>query len=326
MCRSGRILVVDDDESTCRTLHMIFEKKGYGVLTAGSIHEALKKAVDSDINLAFLDIRLPDGDGVSLISPLRKMLPDIGIVMATAYATLETAMQACNDGASRYITKPLEMNEVLKIVEDIMEQQQKRVKIRRRYDSVVSELSRWKITEKKLVYQATHDSLTGLVNRAHFNELLVNAIQEASIKQFNVAVMLMDLDFFKTQNDTLGHRMGDRILKEVGRRLSEILRKGDTVARIGGDEFTLLLPDFTSLKDVVGCAQRVLEIVREPIGLAQKTVQMTTSIGMALYPEDAPDAGSLLHQADIAMYSAKKDGRDNYKRWTQVMETGESTR
>ena len=194
--------------------------------------------------------------------------------------------------------------------------------------------STWRdITERKRAEEiirqlAYHDDLTGLPNRRLFDDRLTLELVHAQRNQQRLAVMLLDLDHFKHVNDRLGHSVGDLLLQAVGERLTSLLRKSDTVARMGGDEFMLLLPEITSGEDVVKIAAKILEAFREPfafgdpqsLGLRTKghELHITTSIGIAMYPEDDEDGDTLMKHADIAMYSAKDQGRDNYQRYTLV--------
>ncbi len=129
--------------------------------------------------------------------------------------------------------------------------------------------------------------------------------------------MLLDLDHFKEVNDTLGHGVGDKLLQVVGDRLTSILRKGDTVARMGGDEFMVLLPEIAGGEDAAEVAAKILEAFREPFVFDGHELHITTSIGIAIYPDDGEDGDTLTKNADIAMYRAKDRGRDNYQRYTK---------
>ena len=154
-----------------------------------------------------------------------------------------------------------------------------------------------------------------------FNDRLNMALAHAHHGQLLLAVMLLDLDHFKDVNDTLGHSVGDELLQAVGERLASLLRKGDTVARMGGDEFMLLLPEIDRVEDAAKVAPKVLEAIREPFIFDGHELTITTSIGIAIYPEDGEDADTLMKNADIAMYRAKDGGRDNYQCYTPSMNT-----
>jgi diguanylate cyclase (GGDEF)-like protein/PAS domain S-box-containing protein len=181
----------------------------------------------------------------------------------------------------------------------------------------ITERVRAEETIRKLAY---HDSLTGLPNRVLFANRLNRAMAQAHHNQSTFAVMSLDLDRFKDINDTHGHSMGDQLLNSVGKRLVGLLRKNDTVSRTGGDEFFLLLPEIAHAKDAHTIAQKVLGAFRESFLFDNHDLSITTSIGVAMYPDDGEDADALLKHADIALYQAKQKGRNNYQHYTPAME------
>ncbi len=185
--------------------------------------------------------------------------------------------------------------------------------------SVITDISERKRAEETIKHLAYHDALTGLPNRTLFEDRLAVSLAQARRKKQMVAVMFLDLDRFKVVNDTVGHASGDRLLNGVAERLMGLVRDADSVARVGGDEFTLLLPDVVRPEDTVEVAERVLEALRQPWMLNGHEFRVTTSIGIAMYPSDGEDAESLLRNADTAMYRAKDGGKDNYKLYTPTM-------
>jgi diguanylate cyclase (GGDEF)-like protein/PAS domain S-box-containing protein len=166
---------------------------------------------------------------------------------------------------------------------------------------------------KELEHQAHHDALTGLPNRLLFNEHLAQALAQARRKQGRLAVLFLDLDRFKLINDTMGHNLGDLLLKIVAERIRDTLREGDTLARQGGDEFLILLPEICQEQEAVTVSQRILGVFAQPLMLDGNEVYMSTSIGISLYPTDGSDLETLVKQADTAMYYAKEQGRNNYQ-------------
>ena len=178
----------------------------------------------------------------------------------------------------------------------------------------------------KIQYQALHDPLTGLPNRVFLQERLMRKIEEARENDQQVAVMFLDLDRFKSINDTLGHSVGDRCLKEVATRIESCLRKGDLLARVGGDEFVALLPGFTSFDEVRHIPRQILSVFEAPFVIDGLELYMTTSIGIALFPDDGADLESLIKNADLAMYRAKEHGRNNYQMHTAAMNSAAAER
>ncbi|MEO1353613.1 MAG: PAS domain S-box protein, partial [Cyanobacteria bacterium J06635_15] len=181
-------------------------------------------------------------------------------------------------------------------------------------------------TEAQMRYQAFHDALTGLPNRMLFNQHLPLAIDHAKRTGETLAVMFLDLDRFKTINDTLGHAVGDQLLEQATQRLTQTLREQDIIARWGGDEFTLILPNLPLPGDVVNVAQRLLESLKAPFRLGEQDLYVTSSIGIARYPQDGEDMKTLLQNADAAMYRAKEEGRNKYQFYTTTINSKASER
>jgi diguanylate cyclase (GGDEF)-like protein len=157
-------------------------------------------------------------------------------------------------------------------------------------------------------YQALHDSLTGMPNRMLFQQRLVESIAEGRRSGERIAVMLIDLDHFKEINDTLGHHFGDLLLQEIGPRLSSVLRDNDLMARLGGDEFGIVLPELPSEDVAMRIADRLLEELETPVSVEGLALDVSGSIGIALFPTQAQDAEALMRRADVAMYAAKENG------------------
>jgi diguanylate cyclase (GGDEF)-like protein/PAS domain S-box-containing protein len=166
-------------------------------------------------------------------------------------------------------------------------------------------------TQERLQFMAHHDLLTELPNRALFLDRLKQSLARARWHERIVAVLFVDLDHFKGVNDTLGHDIGDRLLRELGARLRHCVRERDTVARFGGDEFVILLDDVAAAADVHGVARKILEALAPPFELGSSALQVTASIGVGMFPADGEDTSSLLRAADAAMYRAKQTGRNN---------------
>ncbi len=166
--------------------------------------------------------------------------------------------------------------------------------------------------ETRIEYLAYHDGLTGLPNRMLLEDRLSQAVASARRIGRSVAVLFLDLDRFKAINDGYGHEGGDALLKEIARRLSEVVRSGDTVARLGGDEFVVLLVELMGHDDVVAAIQRVMAAVRRPVLLEGASVSVTASLGASVFPDDDADGEGLLRFADAAMYQAKESGRDRH--------------
>ncbi len=174
-------------------------------------------------------------------------------------------------------------------------------------------------TQERLAYMAQHDPLTELPNRTLLLDRLKQSLAGARWRQRRAAVLFVDLDRFKTINDTLGHEVGDRLLQQLAERFQRSVRDGDTVARFGGDEFVILLDDVATEDDVAGVAKKVLQALAPPFQVDHQTLYVTASIGVSLFPNDGDDASTLLKNADIAMYRAKDMGRNTYQFYSADM-------
>lgn len=176
----------------------------------------------------------------------------------------------------------------------------------------VRDISEVRRLEARMHFQATHDTLTGLINRWQFGQRLEQAIAESARSGQSFALLLLDLDDFKAVNDGYGHAAGDQVLLEVARRLKSALRAGDALARLGGDEFTVLLPHIAQAQDAEQTAAKLLDVLCRPYQMHGFELDFGASLGIALYPNDAQDAATLMRYADMAMYHAKESGRAHY--------------
>lgn len=177
---------------------------------------------------------------------------------------------------------------------------------------VVRNVTVRKQLEESLHERASRDPLTGVSNRSIFNEQLFIAIVNAKRYQHSIALMFLDLDGFKSINDTLGHHIGDRLLQNFAQRTKSCLRAGDLLSRWGGDEFVVLVPHLEAAEEVATISKRILNVFNEPFDIEKQRVEIKISIGIALYPGDGEEAETLLHHADRALYRVKEQGGNSY--------------
>jgi diguanylate cyclase (GGDEF)-like protein/PAS domain S-box-containing protein len=188
------------------------------------------------------------------------------------------------------------------------------------YVCVFSDITKLKESQEKLDHLAHHDPLTGLPNRLLFHDRLQHAMVRASRAGEQLAVMFIDLDRFKNVNDTLGHHVGDELLKQVAHSLSACLRDGDTLARLGGDEFIVLLEDVDGERGARLVAEKLMRLFEQPVLVSSYELFVTGSVGISLFPQDAADLNVLIRNADVAMYQAKARGRNGYALYAPSME------
>ena len=181
---------------------------------------------------------------------------------------------------------------------------------------LANDITAHKLVERLLEHQALSDPLTGLPNKRHFGDRLVQAIAHARRRSHRAALLFVDLDDFKPVNDRLGHGAGDAVLKEVAARLLGCVRAADTVARVGGDEFALLLESVATADDAAAVAAKIVAALQAPLRLPEGEAAISCSIGVAMFPADGDDAQTLMRNADSAMYRAKQSGKGRSTRWT----------
>jgi diguanylate cyclase len=264
--------------------------------------EAVKAALarNEPFAVVFLDMRMPPGrDGVWAATQIRELDPAVEIVICTAYSDAdpgEIGGYVPPEDKLSYLQKPFHPHEVRQMT--------------------IALGSKWR-AERRIVRLAYFDTLTGLPNREQSRNRLIGALQAAKEKNGLLAVLYLDLDNFKRVNDTLGHAVGDQLLCVVADRLRSSLRYGSDpsgggnnrpgdIARLGGDEFMVLLPNLRTTVDAGGVAERLILALRQPIQIGSNSLVVTPSVGIALYPQDGADAETLLRNADLAMYFAKR--------------------
>jgi diguanylate cyclase (GGDEF)-like protein len=304
------ILVADDDAAARTIMRAALRKAGYEVRLACGGADALQQFRANPTDMVMLDIDMPDMGGHEVCATLRReagaLLPIVMVTGMDDVASVETAYQ---HGATDFIAKPVNWALIGHRIRYLFRGHQALVALRD--------------AEARVARLAYYDSLTGLPNRHAFLERVDREIKRAGRNGLRLGVLFMDLDGFKNINDTLGHAAGDLILQCAAGRLREGMRAGDLLthagddssndelARLGGDEFTAVILDIENPRDALMVANRVAQSMRRPFVLDERQLTITTSIGIAIYPEDGADAATLLKHADTAMYHAKSSGRDN---------------
>jgi diguanylate cyclase (GGDEF)-like protein len=295
------ILIVDDEQANVRLLERLLLSGGYSEVH-GTTDPRLALTLFDEVrpDLVMLDLHMPHVDGFALLETLRDRAKGgeyLPVLVLTADTTRETRDRALSNGAKDFLTKPLERTEVLLRTRNLLETRFLHLALK----------DENKALEAKLVHQAFHDSLTGLANRALFRDRVEHAITR-STRGERMAVVLLDLDDFKSVNDTLGHGEGDRLLQALAERLSVATRDCDTVARIGGDEFAILLEGLQEEADAMHVVERITAALRAPVALRGREVALGASIGVA-HAHGGERVDELLRNADVAMYKAKDDGK-----------------
>lgn len=286
-----RILVADDDRAMRFALHNVLQKDGYRVEQATNGVQALSLCERQMPDLVLMDARMPRMDGFTACAKIRA-LPDgagIPILIITALDDEHSIEQAFSAGATDYIPKPVHFAVLRQRVGRMLEGSR---------------------AQKHVTRLAYHDALTGLANRTLFREQLEALLSRSDSDPAESchAIMFLDLDRFKLANDSMGHEVGDMLLKAAAVRIQECLRPNDLVSRFGGDEFTILLADADSPSMVATVAERMCKAIARPFSFVGRDFYLSSSIGIAMYPTDGTDSGALIKNADMAMFRAKERG------------------
>ena len=300
-----RILVIDDDEGIRIALFDILKMHGYFVTCVETGREALDNIRKFSYNVALVEVTLPDMVGTEVLKKLKLVKPDIEGIIFTAHPSLESALEVMNEAGAYirkpmydYILKPNDIPELLVAINAAVERQEERKEKEQQLEHY-----------KRL---STLDSLTELYNHRYFKQSLSQEIDRATRYDIPVSLLMIDIDKFKDYNDTYGHPNGDAALVELARILNETKRSVDIAARIGGEEFVLILPE-TTKESAFHLAERIrstVEAIPIPTLDNKGESRLTISIGIAEFPTDAAREDELMLKADDALYEAKRSGRN----------------
>jgi two-component system chemotaxis response regulator CheY len=284
------VAIVEDDVNVSKMLALHLGRAGYEVRSAGSVEEGRKMLRAGGWQMAMLDRRLPDGDGLELACEARRTFPHNYILMLTGEDSEQAKLEGFDCGADDYVTKPFQVQELLARV---------RAGIR------IVEL------QEKLLELTVTDPLTGLRNRRAFEKELAVQFERARRYERPLSLIIIDVDHFKSINDTWGHTAGDAVLSDVAHCIARQTRSSDLVARIGGEEFAVLLPE-TPLLEALQVAEKIRAAVASaPLRTGKAAIPVTISAGVANIPHSqVSEPTELVHAADQALYRAKERGRN----------------
>ena len=325
------LLIVDDDVGVRNLLEALLKSQGYLTLTANSGEAALEMVAKQPPDLILLDVMMPDMDGYQVARQLKANIwtANIPIIMLSTLGEQSAQILGLEAGAEDFLCKPVVSAELrlrvrnllrlkafgdYQIVHTLMLEQQLQ-KSTIDVESFRSAMG----ADERLMKMANYDPLTGLPNRNLFYTTLQMGLTQAALRGWQLAVCTVDLNDFKSINDSWGHLMGDQVLAEFSQRLSNCLNVSDTLGRMDGNELALILMIRKAQSGPRQMVERIREVLREPFRVQDHDVTMTASIGIALYPDDGADAHRLIKQANTAMHRAKQAGRDTYRFYTAQM-------
>jgi diguanylate cyclase (GGDEF)-like protein len=297
---NGNILIVDDQQPDILLLEQMLRGAGYARVTPTMDPRAvLALHRDNRYDLILLDLQMPGMDGFEVMEGLKAIETDGYLSVLAVTAEPAHKLRALQGGAKDFVSKPFDLAELLMRVHNMLE-------VRLLHQAA-------RHHGKMLESLALHDQLTGLANRRLLADRLSMALIHARRSKSAVAVVYLDLDGFKQVNDTLGHAAGDTLLQMVATRVVAALRAEDTVARQGGDEFILVLWHITGPDYAATVAGKVIAALSQPFDIDGHSVSLTTSAGIAIFPFHGEDVDALIRSADLALYQAKRAGKNVYR-------------
>ncbi len=343
--RQPVLLFVDDEPNVLKALRRLFHPENYTIYLAASGAEGLDILRRQPVDLIISDMRMPEMNGAEFLSRVLEQWPDTVRILLTGYADLESTIEAVNKGRIfNYCNKPWHDQELKFLVRNALVQKNLRTErdrlsivVRQQNDELkmlneqLEELVGYRtkqldqanidlsIQQEQLEYRATYDELTGLINRNLLNDRFEQAISTAERNRKEISIFFVDIDNFKVINDTMGHSVGDELLKATAQRLLNCTRSADTVARYDGDGFVLILPQITKMEEASSIAERIIAEISQPLQLYGHLFQETVSIGISFYPQDGLNKEALLQHAEAAMYDAKDKGRNTFRFYTEEL-------
>ncbi len=297
------VLLVEDNRIDAQLIRRLLRRVStsyYRITHVRTLNDAVLSAEELSPHVILADLNLPDSRGTDTVTSLQTAYPDIPLIIVSAWEDEAVSLRSVKAGAQDYLVKGhIDGANLHRVIRYAIER---------------------KRTELELVRLAQFDQLTGLPNRTLLRERVNHALARAMRSGSGVATLILDMDRFKEINDMLGHEVGDKLLIKAAKRIRANVRDQDTVARLGGDEFAVVLEGVSEPKEVLPVIERIVDSLREVTTVDGHEVNTSTSIGIAMYPENGNNLSELLRAADLAMYQAKSSGRACYQFFADAMQ------
>ncbi len=348
-----RVLIVDDVADNRSILARRFQRRNFDIAEADGGRTALEMIERDAFDLVLLDIMMPDMTGIEVLRKIRQKYSHskLPVIMVTANSRSEDIVEALENGANDYVTKPVDFAVALARVNTQIERKcasetlelintelhranlglegrisERTQRLNEAIQKLQEEIGQRRSSEERSRFLACHDALTGLANRVLFREGLEHAIVDARIAGSPLAVLFIDLDGFKGVNDTLGHSVGDALLKILGERLTAGLSASARIARLGGDEFAILQTTGEQPQAALALASQVINLLSAPCQIEGHIITIGASVGVAISERGLENPENLLKSADLAMYRAKAEGRGAFRLFDPEMDAAAHAR
>lgn len=312
------ILLAEDDPIQLELAKLSLEKLGHKVEIATNGSEAVEAYLQYKPDLMILDVTMPEKDGYQVASEIREKDPEwVPIIFLSGMNDPQDIAKGIESGGDDYLYKPIvpqilnaKMQAMFRINNMRLELKKQTIELQQAKEELSANNKRLQELYAQKEYQATHDPLTHLPNRTMFENTLKYIVTQAKRYKEVSAILFIDLDGFKAVNDNYGHQVGDELLIKVSNRILDQVRESDMVARIGGDEFVVVLSKVIPKEIIEAIGNKILTQLAKPIQIGSHKCNISGSIGIAITPEHSTDAEELVKQADNAMYKAKKSGKN----------------
>lgn len=334
-CMEITVLYVEDDRDIAEEVIEFLEQRVKRLYSASNGFEGLELYEKYKPDMIITDIQMPKMNGLEMIQIIRETNSEIPIIITSAYNDVNFLLESINMGVDGYLLKPLDFDLMMQRIKRVVKPLEMRAKIQRLNEKLITVNASLEAKIAKAVQEHTdfltrlnedikrrafYDSLTKLPNRAFIYEILRKELKKAKRHKSFCALFFIDMDNFKEINDTYGHIVGDKVLIEFARRLTESVRESDNIGRLGGDEFILVASDIVDKEAIAKLANKIRNNINKEFRIDELVLDISCSIGISCYPDDAESMSQLIECADIAMYAVKRRSKDGIEFYDNIKE------